>query len=310
RLHEPLTRIGAVRRPSRQPAGSTSAGGPAGRTSAGHVWKPEPAARPANELVRLHAQCPGPGCPKHGREESPTGWPGRTPAESQPGRRVERARQWRTGELPTDRRHLPGASARHSNRFALDDKLHRERRNRTGDAEAVDRGSGPEGRGVPLRRSDAGFRDPRRAPPDRPVHRNEFRPWPVDPGRAEHASRTRSGRRPLPWQEPAIRRLSPRRRVRPHVRRVGAIHYRDHRPGRVPRHASHRRRPRRPDFRNTVNRVRRILPFVALAAVLAIGLPLFLRTPVWVDVTYHDLSAWNVLHRGVHYRDVFETNLP
>ena len=53
-----------------------------------------------------------------------------------------------------------------------------------------------------------------------------------------------------------------------------------------------------------------ILALVSLAAVLAIGLPLFLRTPVWVDVTYHDLSAWNVLHGGVHYRDVFETNLP
>ena len=52
------------------------------------------------------------------------------------------------------------------------------------------------------------------------------------------------------------------------------------------------------------------LSLVCLAAVLAIGLPLFLRTPIWVDVTYHDLSAWNVLHGGVHYRDVFETNLP
>ncbi|HKB06068.1 MAG TPA: hypothetical protein VKD90_27990 [Gemmataceae bacterium] len=53
-----------------------------------------------------------------------------------------------------------------------------------------------------------------------------------------------------------------------------------------------------------------ILGLIALAAVLVIGVPLFLRTPVWVDVTYHDVSAWNVLHGGVHYRDVFETNLP
>ena len=59
-----------------------------------------------------------------------------------------------------------------------------------------------------------------------------------------------------------------------------------------------------------MNRVPLILALVALTAVLAIGLPLVLRTPVWVDVTYHDLSAWNVLHGGVHYRDVFETNLP
>jgi hypothetical protein len=59
-----------------------------------------------------------------------------------------------------------------------------------------------------------------------------------------------------------------------------------------------------------VSRVRLILALVSLAAVLAVGVPLFLRTPVWVDVTYHDVSAWNILHGGVHYRDVFETNLP
>jgi hypothetical protein len=59
-----------------------------------------------------------------------------------------------------------------------------------------------------------------------------------------------------------------------------------------------------------VTRLPLVLSLVCLVAVLAIGLPLFLRTPIWVDVTYHDLSAWNVLHGGVHYRDVFETNLP
>jgi hypothetical protein len=59
-----------------------------------------------------------------------------------------------------------------------------------------------------------------------------------------------------------------------------------------------------------VKRFSLILALVSLAIVLAIGVPLFLRTPVWVDVTYHDLSAWNVLHGGAHYRDVFETNLP
>ena len=53
-----------------------------------------------------------------------------------------------------------------------------------------------------------------------------------------------------------------------------------------------------------------ILALVSLAAVLVVGVPLFLRTPIWVDVTYHDVSAWNILHGGVHYRDVFETNLP
>ena len=59
-----------------------------------------------------------------------------------------------------------------------------------------------------------------------------------------------------------------------------------------------------------VKRLSTILAMASLLAVLVIGVPLFLRTPVWVDVTYHDLSAWNVLHGGVHYRDVFETNLP
>ena len=49
---------------------------------------------------------------------------------------------------------------------------------------------------------------------------------------------------------------------------------------------------------------------VALAVVLIVGLPLFIRLPVWVDVTYHDLSARNILRGGVHYRDIFETNLP
>jgi len=53
-----------------------------------------------------------------------------------------------------------------------------------------------------------------------------------------------------------------------------------------------------------------ILAAVALLAVLLLAGPLVVRTPVWVDVTYHDVSAWNVLHGGTHYRDVFETNLP
>ncbi len=47
-----------------------------------------------------------------------------------------------------------------------------------------------------------------------------------------------------------------------------------------------------------------------LFALLLLAGPLFVRQPVWVDVTYHDVSAWNVLHGGTHYRDVFETNLP
>jgi hypothetical protein len=59
-----------------------------------------------------------------------------------------------------------------------------------------------------------------------------------------------------------------------------------------------------------VKRLHLYVPWAVLAAVLVVGVPLFVRMPVWVDVTYHDLSAWNILHGGVHYRDVFETNLP
>jgi hypothetical protein len=53
-----------------------------------------------------------------------------------------------------------------------------------------------------------------------------------------------------------------------------------------------------------------LIPAVLLVGLLLLGLPLFLRMPIWVDTTYHDVSAWNILHGGVHYRDVFETNLP
>jgi hypothetical protein len=46
------------------------------------------------------------------------------------------------------------------------------------------------------------------------------------------------------------------------------------------------------------------------AALLLAGLPLFLRTPLWCDLTLYDLAARNLLEGGVHYRDVFDTNLP
>ncbi len=46
------------------------------------------------------------------------------------------------------------------------------------------------------------------------------------------------------------------------------------------------------------------------AAALALGVPLFLRMPPWTDVTLHDMATRNILRGGVHYRDVFDTNLP
>lgn len=49
----------------------------------------------------------------------------------------------------------------------------------------------------------------------------------------------------------------------------------------------------------------------ALAAVLlVVGVPLFLRMPPWCDLTLYDMAARTVMTGGVHYRDVFDTNLP
>ena len=46
------------------------------------------------------------------------------------------------------------------------------------------------------------------------------------------------------------------------------------------------------------------------AVALVIGLPLFLRSPPWCDITLYQLAARNLLHGGLHYRDLFDTNLP
>ncbi len=39
-------------------------------------------------------------------------------------------------------------------------------------------------------------------------------------------------------------------------------------------------------------------------------MPLFLCMPPWNDVTLHDMVARTILRGGVHYRDLFDTNLP
>ena len=44
--------------------------------------------------------------------------------------------------------------------------------------------------------------------------------------------------------------------------------------------------------------------------VLLAGVPLFLCMPPWPDITLYDVAARNVLRGGIHYRDVFDTNLP
>jgi hypothetical protein len=48
----------------------------------------------------------------------------------------------------------------------------------------------------------------------------------------------------------------------------------------------------------------------AFALLAAVGVPLFLRMPLWIDVTLYDMAARAVLSGGVHYRDVFDTNPP
>jgi hypothetical protein len=52
------------------------------------------------------------------------------------------------------------------------------------------------------------------------------------------------------------------------------------------------------------------LPRILVAIALVIGLPFYLRAPIWCDITLYDLAAKNLLDGGVHYRDLFDTNLP
>lgn len=54
----------------------------------------------------------------------------------------------------------------------------------------------------------------------------------------------------------------------------------------------------------------RLLPVIVTTGLLVVGLPLFLRMPVWCDITLYDLAARNLLRGGVHYRDLFDTNTP
>jgi hypothetical protein len=50
--------------------------------------------------------------------------------------------------------------------------------------------------------------------------------------------------------------------------------------------------------------------WVVTLLVLLGGVPLFLCLPPWNDVTLHDMAVRSLLRNGVHYRDVFDTNLP
>ncbi|VTS02078.1 hypothetical protein [Tuwongella immobilis] len=52
------------------------------------------------------------------------------------------------------------------------------------------------------------------------------------------------------------------------------------------------------------------LGWLLLFGLLLLGVPPFLHMPIWVDATLYDTAAWNMWLGGVHYRDVFDTNLP
>jgi hypothetical protein len=47
----------------------------------------------------------------------------------------------------------------------------------------------------------------------------------------------------------------------------------------------------------------RTIPAAALAVVLLAGLPLFVCMPVWPDVTFYDVCAWDLLRGGIPCRD-------
>ena len=53
-----------------------------------------------------------------------------------------------------------------------------------------------------------------------------------------------------------------------------------------------------------------MLGWLVAGAFLAVGVPLFLRMPLWCDATLYAVAAQTVAHGGVHYRDVFDTNPP
>jgi len=52
------------------------------------------------------------------------------------------------------------------------------------------------------------------------------------------------------------------------------------------------------------------LGWLAFGTAVVVGAPMFIRMPLWVDVTLYDVAARNILSGGVHYRDVFDTNPP
>ncbi len=52
------------------------------------------------------------------------------------------------------------------------------------------------------------------------------------------------------------------------------------------------------------------LGWLVAGVFLFVGVPLFLRMPLWCDATLHAVAANAIATDGVHYRDVFETNPP
>ncbi len=58
------------------------------------------------------------------------------------------------------------------------------------------------------------------------------------------------------------------------------------------------------------SRVNEGLAWLLLQIILILFIPLFLRAPLTPDAGFYDLCARSVLRGGVHYREVFDSNLP
>jgi hypothetical protein len=63
-------------------------------------------------------------------------------------------------------------------------------------------------------------------------------------------------------------------------------------------------------LQSTVRLLRTACPIVLIGLLVVAGAPLFVRMPVWCDITLYDMAARTLLRGGVHYRDLFDTNTP
>ena len=58
------------------------------------------------------------------------------------------------------------------------------------------------------------------------------------------------------------------------------------------------------------NKIEFWIAAIIFAIVCCIGIPLFLRMPIWTDVTLYDVMASEILCGGIPYQDTFDTRPP